>query len=61
MAIFLRFLPIYLWHTIGLLKRSMGLDFPKYFESETLNSRLGWAAEAMNELVGIGGVDAGEL
>ena len=44
-----------------VVEKEQGVLFPKYFESETLTSRLGWVAEAMNELVGLGGVDAGEL
>ena len=44
-----------------VVEKEQGARLPKYFESETLNSRLGWEAEAMNELVGLGGVDFGDI
>ena len=44
-----------------LFEKEKGARFPKSFESETLTSRLGWETKAMNELVGLGGVDSREI
>ena len=44
-----------------VVEKEQGARFPRSFEFETLNSRLGWETKAMNELVGLGGVDAGEI
>ena len=44
-----------------VIEKEQGARFPKSFESETLTSRLGWEVEAMNKLVGIGGVDARDI
>ena len=44
-----------------VVEKEQGAQFPKYFESDTLTSRLGWVAKPINELVGLGGVDVGEL
>ena len=44
-----------------VVEKEQGARLCKSFESETLTSRLGWAVEAMNELIGLGGVDIEEL
>ena len=44
-----------------VVEKEQGVLFPKYFESETSTSRLGWETKEMNDLVGLGGVDVREI